>query len=64
VLTPEVGRFWAASPAALVGLKAAAFGRTRFDKSKTTPKPKQASGGRRVRFCDGSMQRVNGGLRS
>jgi hypothetical protein len=27
---PEIGRFWAASPAALVGLKEAAFGRTRF----------------------------------
>jgi hypothetical protein len=27
---PEIGCFWAASPAALVGLKEAAFGRTRF----------------------------------
>lgn len=27
---PEIGRFWAASPAALIGLKEAAFGRTRF----------------------------------
>jgi hypothetical protein len=26
----EIGRFWAASPAALVGLKEAAFGRMRF----------------------------------
>lgn len=28
---PESGRFWAASPAALVALKAQAFGRTRHD---------------------------------
>ena len=28
---PERGRFWAASPAALVALKAQAFGRTRHD---------------------------------
>jgi hypothetical protein len=27
---PEIERFWTASPAALVGLKEAAFGRTRF----------------------------------
>lgn len=27
---PEIGRFWTASPAALVGLKEAAFGRTRL----------------------------------
>ncbi len=27
---PEIGRFWAAGPAALVGLKEAAFGRTWF----------------------------------